>query len=215
MPQDTDSSSLIALLWAGWIYLNIYWWLEYLSSLGQAAKNAPWRPSVATPDTAHAEWRPVDTAVVPPHLEALATEILRRDGTRRIDEFLSSRLAAYEAIVTAFDLGDRALLRKLVSSEVYDVFSDAITEREARRQNIETVFSQIDPPEIVGGLIDEAHMEIAVQFASECFKLSRDTAGELIEGSPCRCRNIDIWTFARPLSSGENAWRVVATEAGG
>lgn len=122
-------------------------------------------------------------------------------------------LTAYETIVVAFDSGDRTMLRRLVSPEVYDALSDAMTARESQQITVETLFSRIDPPEIVNGLIDEAHMEISVRFVGECFRLCRNTAGELIEGTDGH-RNIDIWTFARALSSRESAWRVVATEAG-
>jgi predicted lipid-binding transport protein (Tim44 family) len=209
MPQDADSSGLISLIWAAWIYWNVYWWLHRQSSPEHAEKDRQEgnRPSFA-------ENGGTAAGPVPPRLEALVSEILRRDGAAEVDDFLRRRLAAYEATIAAFDAGDRDTLRELVSAEVYDVFSQAIAARESRQQASETVFSQIDPPEIVDGLIDETHMEVSVRFVGECFKLFRNAAGEPVHETPDRCRSADIWTFGRTLSSREHAWRVLATEAG-
>lgn len=212
MPQDAESSGLISLLWAIWIYLNIYWWLDNLSSPEQADKSQPRRHWLGSWSDG-ATVSPLAAAAVPLHLEALVSEILRRDSGGLVEDFLSKLLAAYETIVVAFDSGDRTILRRLVSPDVYDALSNAMTARESQQISVETVFSQIDPPEIVSGLIDEAHMEISVRFVGECFRLCRNTAGELIEGTD-RYRNIEIWTFARALSPRESAWRVVATEEG-
>ncbi|MGE3148253.1 MAG: Tim44 domain-containing protein [Pseudorhodoplanes sp.] len=211
MPQDADGSGLISLLWMTWAYCNIYWWLEYLASTSDSPETqAPSHPSGASIKCGAA---PFPAAMsVPSNLEALVWEILRRDGTDRVEDFLSERLAAYEAVVAAFDSGDRRKLRDLVSGDVLDVLSNAIASREAERTSVETLFSQIDPPEIAGGLIDETHMEISIRFVGECFKLHRDSAGKPVGERPDRCRNIDVWTFARTLPSG-GAWRVVATQA--
>ncbi|AMN41150.1 Tim44 domain-containing protein [Rhodoplanes sp. Z2-YC6860] len=211
MPQDAESSGLISLLWAIWVYLNIYWWLDNLSSTEQTDKNWPqrqlfgWSGKITTIPSLAA-------AAVPHHLAALVSEILRRDGGGLVEDFLGKLLNAYETIVVAFESGDRTTLRGLVSADVYDALTDAMTVRESQQITIETVFSRLDAPEIVNGSIDEAHMEISVRFIGECFRLCRNAAGELVEGTD-RYRNIEIWTFARAPSSRESAWRVVATEA--
>jgi len=210
MPQDADGSGLVALIWVAWIYWNIYWWLGHMSSLQRAEQER--QLGLLDLPTDAKTLSPSATILVPTGLEALVSEILRRDGAVRIEDFLGERLAAYERIVAAFDSGDRDVLRKLVSPEVFDVFSDAIATREAQRENVETVFSRIEPQEIVGGLIDETHMVVSVRFAGESFKTFRNAAGQLLEGAD-RCRVIDIWTFARTLSSRRDAWRVVATQA--
>lgn len=211
MPQDADGSGLVSLIWAAWIYWNIYWWLAHLSSLEQVKKERRQRGSFGSPVDAKAISL---SASVRSDLEALVSEVLRRDGAATVEDFLGKRLAAYEAIIAAFDSGDRETLRKLVSAEVFNVFSDEIAVREAQQQSIETVFSRIEPPKIIDGLIDEAYMEVSIRFVGESFKLFRGGAGQLIEGTPGRYRSIDIWTFGRTLSSRESAWRVVATEAG-
>jgi predicted lipid-binding transport protein (Tim44 family) len=191
--------------------LNVYSWIENRSSPEQTDGNLPQGRPFGFASNATTIPR-LAAAAVRPDLEALVSEILRRDG-ELIEDFLSKLLATYETIVAAFDAGDRVMLRRLVSPEVYDALSGAIAARESRGITVETVFSRIATPEVVDGLIGEDHMEISVRFVGECFKLWRNPAGELIDGATDRSRNIDIWTFARMLSSREDAWRVVATEA--
>ncbi len=211
MPQDADGSGLVSLIWTALIYWNIYWWLAHLPP-EQAEQDGHRNDQLNVPGNAGT--LSGSAGPVPSRLGALVLEVLRRDGGTRIEDFLGQRLAAYEATIAAFDAGDRNTLGKLVSPEVFDVFSEAIEAREAQRHEIETVFSQIDPPEIVDGLIDETHMEVSVRFAGECFKLCRNATGRPTDQPPDRCHSIDIWTFGRMLSSHERAWRVLATEAG-
>ncbi|MCC6946166.1 MAG: Tim44/TimA family putative adaptor protein [Bradyrhizobiaceae bacterium] len=213
MSQEVDGSGLIWLIWATWVYWWVYRWLHYLSSLERHEKERRERAGRKPAINANAT-PPLPEARAPKNLEAIVSEILRRDGASTLNDFLANALTAYETIVAAFNSGDRDTLRSLVSPEVYDAFSDAIAAREAQGKNMETVFSQLERPKIVGGLIDGTHMEISIRFAGESFKLSGN-AGDLAAGGRTdRCRTVDIWTFERMLSARESAWRVVATEAG-
>ena len=111
----------------------------------------------------------------------LVHEILQRDGAATIEDFLSQKVQVYETVVAAFDSGDRHRLRNLVSPDVYEAFSDAIQVREAERKSEKTVFSQIEPPEIVAGLVEDTRMEVSIRFAAEFFRLPRYTGGQFAE----------------------------------
>jgi predicted lipid-binding transport protein (Tim44 family) len=207
MAEDADSSGLIALMWAAWIYWNIYLWLDYVSSPGQP-KTERLGNRLSEPQLN--DGLSLATALVPPSLEALIFEIVRRDGARTVEDFLTEMLERYEAIVAAFDAGNRELLQNFAGPEVYGAFSEAIATRELKPpRRVETVFSKIEAPEIIGGLIDAERMEVCIRFASEAFRLTAQT-----DGIPVRRQCIDVWTFARPLSSPRGAWLLVATEAG-
>lgn len=209
MPQDADSTGLVALIWMAWIYWNVYWWLSQLASPEESEEERRFnqldRPKEAQP------------ALPPPALASLQTldslifEILRRDGAASITDFLGERLAGYETIVAAFDAGDLDALRPLLSTEVFEVFSDAILSREQGRQQIETLFSQIAPAEIVGGSVGDAWMEVSMRFVGECFRVKRDDSGRRLSGTAVKSHTADIWTFAR--TPDDRTWRVTATEA--
>lgn len=209
MPQDTDGSGLVSLLWGLWIYWTIFSWCGYLSSMSQAKRDLqPTRHSLPTAIA------PSKGSAVSADLDALVSEILRRSGSMTVKDFLDDRLAAYEAIVAAFDAGDRETLRKLVSAEVYDTFSDAIAAMEARHETTETAFSNIEPPEILAGHLDETHAEVSIRFIAESYRLSRKASGQLIGTTSGRHRNIDIWTFECTSAPPAREWRLIAAEAG-
>ena len=209
MPQDADATGLVFLIWAGWIYWNVYWWLDQVASSQDSEKEQPYNLIDRPKEVSSAPPPPLSAA--PQTLEALIAEILRRDGTARVADFLSERLASYETIIAAFDAGDLDALRPLLSPEVFDVFADAILSRERSKQYVETLFSQIEPTEIVGGSLGDERMDVSVRFVGECFRVRRDAAGRRLGDAPVKSRTADIWTFAR--TPDDRTWRVSATEA--
>lgn len=212
MPQDTDGSGLVSLFWAAWIYWYACWWLSHLSSQEPTDRERRRLNYGASTSDTNLESPPaaIRTSI---ELEALICAVLRREGSIRIDEFLAERLSCYEAIVAAFEFGDRERLRRLVSAEVYDVFSSAIADREAWQQNRETLFAKFDSPRIVDGLVTEEHIEICVRFSGESFRVMHTAAGCAADSRPEKCTFMDTWTFAKALSSPQGTWLVVATES--
>lgn len=202
MPQEADGSSLISLVWMACIYWNIHWWLQHLASLERTRNEQP------SGDSSQA-----GLSAVPQDCDALVSDILWRDGSTAIDEFLAARLATYEAVVLAFDGGDRETLRRLVSSDIYEAFCAEAARREDEDRTIETVFSQLNRPDIVAGLIEDARMEVSIRFAAEFFILPRKAAYRPGEGTSHLRRSSEIWTFERLSSSRDKLWRVIATEA--
>lgn len=209
MSEESGGSAIAWLLYA----LAVYWiassWRAHLTRI------------VATDDVRRRHDGAMDAlpaasaadATTGRDRDALLSEILRREGTT-IDDFLARTLTCYERIIAAFNAGDRKALGKLVSSDVYQAFDAAIADREANGTNVETLFARIEPPEIIDGVVDTAHMEISVRFVGEIFNVSRNAAGQLIGEAPAAHRSVDIWTFARKLSPRGGGWCLVATRAG-
>ena len=121
---------------------------------------------------------------------------------------------AYEMIVTAFAEGNRKTLRNLLSREVYDGFVAAITEREARGDQIDQSFVGINKADLVEAEMKKDTAQISVKFISEIITATRDKAGTVLAGDPKKIKEvIDIWTFARVNSSRDPNWKLVATQA--
>ena len=127
-------------------------------------------------------------------------QIAAADASFHPQQFLSGAQWAFETIVKAFAAGDKQALRPLLSDAVYGDFASAIDQRG----------SGVDPHgvelvRIVSATFDEASLdgrmaEIAVRFVSE----QRSSSGE-------EMRLIDLWRFARDVSSKDPNWRLVAT----
>ena len=57
--------------------------------------------------------------------------------------------------------------------------------------------------------------QVTVRFVSQLISVTRDKAGNVIEGNPEKVIDVtDVWTFARDLASRDPNWKLVATEAG-
>jgi predicted lipid-binding transport protein (Tim44 family) len=178
-------------------------------------------------DREELEPRPVEAAVrtdVEERVKGLAAgntglakglvDIVRADLNFDPDQFLKGARAAYEIIVTAFAEGNRKTLKDLLSRDVYDGFSGAISDRESRGEQIDQSFVGIKSADIVEAELKNGMAQLTIKFVSELISATRDKAGEVISGDPKRIKEVtDIWTFAREVASRNPNWRLIATQA--
>jgi len=129
--------------------------------------------------------------------------------------FLAGAKVAYETIVVAFAKGDRNTLATLLAADVLDNFSRAINERGARGETMETKIVSIDDAKIDDARLAAGAAQITVRFVAKLISYTKDKAGTVIEGSAdAIADHLDLWTFAREISSRNPNWRLVATESG-
>ncbi len=143
-------------------------------------------------------------------LEAIAAA----DGQFTLPYFLDGARAAYEMIVAAFAEGNKAELKPLLASDVFEGFSAAIDERARHGETMESKLVAINRAQIEGAEINGKRASITVRFVSEFISARKSKAGEVLEGDRKKIREItDIWTFERDLRSRDPNWRLAATEA--
>jgi predicted lipid-binding transport protein (Tim44 family) len=157
-----------------------------------------------------------------PGVEAAARtgliDIARLDPAFDPDTFIRGAKQAYEMIVTAFAEGNRKLLKDLLSRDVYDGFTRAITDRESRQEQVDQSFVGIDKADILESEVKSGIASITVRFVSQLISATRDKAGAIINGDPQRIKEVtDIWTFSRDISSAKARanpnWRLIATQS--
>jgi predicted lipid-binding transport protein (Tim44 family) len=130
------------------------------------------------------------------------------------EHFLTGAKAAYEMVVTAFAQGDRATLKNLLASDVYDGFVGAIAEREKKEQKAELTFVGIEDIKMTAAELDGKVARISLRFTAELISCTRDKDGKVVDGDATDVQTIrDAWTFARDVSSRDPNWKLVATEA--
>ena len=128
--------------------------------------------------------------------------------------FIEGATAAYEMIVVAFAAGDRNTLLNLLVKDVFDSFSQAITEREARGEKVQSTFVSIDKTVIDDAAVRGRSAQISVRFQSKLITATRDAAGNIIDGNAEKVVDmIDVWTFTRELGSRDPNWRLMATDS--
>lgn len=130
------------------------------------------------------------------------------------NSFLEGARVAYEMIVTAFAAGERRALQPLLSKDVHEGFAEAIDERERRGEEVNSNFIGIDSAEIIDAALKGTMAHLTVRIASKLISVTRSKDGEVMDGDPQKIRDVvDVWTFARDLSSSDPNWKLVATEA--
>ena len=127
-------------------------------------------------------------------------EIQLADKNFDAGKFLDGARAAYGLIVTAFEKGDREALKPLVSPEVLEGFSTAITERGAAPARFH--FASVRDASITGASVHDGQMEITVAFSA---------AFETAEAVGAPHEVTDRWTFQRAAASSDPNWTLVAT----
>jgi predicted lipid-binding transport protein (Tim44 family) len=136
------------------------------------------------------------------------------DSSFNTEQFVEGARAAFEMIVTSFATGDRETLRPLLSDEVYENFAGAIVERADQGNTMEMTLVGIRSSDIIEASMDGRVAFVTVKFVTEQIEVTRDSAGEVIDGDPTRVTTVtDIWTFARNTRSRNPNWTLVATEA--
>jgi predicted lipid-binding transport protein (Tim44 family) len=142
------------------------------------------------------------------------TAISKADQSFDPSEFMNGARAAYEMIVMAFAEGNRALLRDLLSPDVFSGFDEAIRSREAAKQTVEQSFVGISSADMIEAELAGRNAQVTVKFVSELISAVRSMAGEVVSGDPKKIKEVtDIWTFARDTGSRDPNWRLVATQA--
>jgi predicted lipid-binding transport protein (Tim44 family) len=177
----------------------------------EAVANKPAEPAAAEP--AAPRWKGIAAPDSP--VAAGLDAIAAADGGFDPQHFVTGGRAAYEMIVNAYAEGDRRTLKNLLSRDVYDGFEGAITEREKRGETVENRFVSIDSADIVGAEMRGRNAQLTVRFQSKLISATRDSNGNVIDGSAERVSDVtDVWTFARDVSARDPNWKLVATEAG-
>ena len=142
-------------------------------------------------------------------------EIFRADNSFDPDMFLTGAKQAYEMIVTAFAEGNRRMLKDLLSSDVYEGFADAISERERDGYQVDQSFVGINSAKLIEADVrDGRNAQVTVKFVSQLISATRDKAGEVVSGDPQKIQEVtDIWTFSRDLRSRDPNWKLIGTQA--
>ena len=116
-------------------------------------------------------------------------------------------------MLNAYAVCDLETLRKLLSTEVFEVFAAACAERQDRRETLDLTFIGIESAEIVGAEALPGKVEITVLFRAQTVFAERTDEGDLLSGDPSAVTTTaDLWTFSRPVPANDGTWLLVATD---
>jgi predicted lipid-binding transport protein (Tim44 family) len=185
---------------------------EYLrgpATTGDKVVTLGQRPNPAVPATISPSAAPANTVA-----GGLA-QISAADSRFDAPQFLDGARAAFDWILAAFAAGDKAKLRPLLSDEVYNPFAEAIAEREAAGETLETRITKVDDIDIVGAGVEGSTAQVTVKMISQQIHVLRAHDGSVVDGDPQNpVEKTDFWTFSRDTKSSDPNWLLVATGSG-
>ena len=113
--------------------------------------------------------------------------------------FLEGAKKAFEIIITAFNKGDTATLKNLVSKDVYKAFEEAISDGS---NNPNSQFYSLVIDGINDAKVENGKIIIGVNFISE--QILSDNEEDIV-------KNKDTWVFEKPENSNGPAWTLIST----
>jgi len=113
--------------------------------------------------------------------------------------FLEGAKKAFEIIITAFNKGDTATLKNLVSKDVYKAFEKAINDGS---NNPNSQFYSLVIDGINDAKVENGKIIIGVNFISE--QIVSDNEEDIV-------KNKDTWVFEKPENSNGPAWTLIST----
>lgn len=153
---------------------------------------------------------------------SVAIDMAAQNGLRAIQNadrqfdgglFIEGAKSAYGLILEAFWKGDRAALKFLCDTDVYESFSSALDAREKAGHILENRLVRIDEARIVDAHYDHPTARITVQFDADIASLIKDRDGTIVGGSMSDAVEAhDIWTFMRDIKSGDRNWKLDETD---
>jgi predicted lipid-binding transport protein (Tim44 family) len=189
MPDTQLIEILVAAMVAGIVLFKLY------TILGRRTGHEPQpQDRIAPPQASSALRSPA--APAEPQARSLF-DIQLADPSFETGRFLSGARTAYEMILKAFAVGDRASLKPLLSDEVYKAFDSDIAARNGGPA-VETLAGLTDARIVEATMVGKT-AEITVSFRAQFAQ--GDTQRDVT----------DVWTFARQIGSSSPTWMLVAT----
>lgn len=126
--------------------------------------------------------------------------------------FLAGAAVAYERVLEAYIDEDEDVLQQLLDPALLAVFVEAISARKKRAERRELIFIGIRDMRTLQTRADPTMTTVTVRFVSEAVLVTYGMDGAVVDGHPPKVVQMtDDWSFARPRSSTDPNWQLVAT----
>ena len=142
------------------------------------------------------------------------------DALRRADhsfdeaQFLDGARAAFGIILSAYAEGDLTQLKRLLTYDLLQSFTQSIQQRVSDREALEIKIEEISHVSILSAQVFDNIASITVDFHSVQTRVITDDDGNLIEDEGTgKLELVDIWTFERDLTLSDPNWKLAETES--
>ena len=164
----------------------------------------------AAPEQRDATPRAIETGA-----EAGLRQVIAADSSFDVVQFVEGAKQAYRMILEAYWKGDRETLGWLVEDRVRDEFYAAIDARDAAGEVLDNRLVSVERATVAEAGMDGRVARVAVRFDADIAAVTRDKDGNVVAGSlDDAVESVDIWTFARDVTSAAPDWLLVEADEG-
>jgi len=136
------------------------------------------------------------------------------DRTFSEEQFLEGARAAFGMILTAYAEGDLAQLKRLLSYDLLQSFTQSIQQRASDKEALTIKLEEIKQASILNAQVFDNVASITVDFHSVQTRTITDEDGNVIEDEDTGKQElVDIWTFERDLTLSDPNWKLAETES--
>lgn len=143
---------------------------------------------------------------IPP---SIISPLLKRDSSFSKRDFIEGARTAYPMILEAFADGDRATLESLLMPDVYKIYEETISAREASEQKHVTDLGRLVDAVLVGCEVDKNTARLSVEYEADIASAILDADNNVVSGDPDMLSRIkEVWTFEKAFKSSSPTWRL-------
>lgn len=140
-------------------------------------------------------------------------EVLAKSKISAAD-FMHGANIAFEMVISAFSKGDKQILQKLLSEDLFNKFIAAIDDRNELNRTLYANVIALNKSIIKDARIENNNAVIVVNFVSKQISYTTNQEGEIVEGSKEKLNEVsDIWTFSRDIKSKNPNWTIISTKS--
>jgi len=149
----------------------------------------------------------------PSQLDGTGLEAVRRaDPNFSDDTFMQGAASAFGMVLSAFADGDVTQLRRLLSFELYEEFSESIRLRDKNGDELGIEIISIDEVQLTDGQVVDNIASVTVTFVSTQTRTLTDRDGVVLEEDSMESTELtDIWVFERDTQLDDPNWKLVET----
>ena len=149
----------------------------------------------------------------PSQLDGTGLEAVRRaDPNFSDDTFMQGAASAFGMVLSAFADGDVTQLRRLLSFELYEEFSESIRLRNKNGDELGIEIISIDDVQLTDGQVVDNIASVTVTFVSTQTRTLTDRDGVVLEEDSMESNELtDIWVFERDTQLDDPNWKLVET----
>ena len=155
-----------------------------------------------------------------PDVQDAANDGHGMDALRRAEpsfseaQFLDGARAAFGIILSAYAEGDIAQLKRLLSYDLLQSFTQSIQQRASDGEALSITIEDISHVSILNAQVFDNIASVTVDFHSSQTRMITDEGGNVIEDEGTgKLELVDIWTFERDLTLSDPNWKLAETES--